>query len=143
MEFESFSEGDLLYIGIKEGETAPVDSLLAILGNKGEDISKLIQINDDNNDDDNNEKKIAESNVKSEKKVEDSKLSLSDVSKQVEIITMPRLSDTMEEGTVAKWFKKVGDSLNGLVIEEKIWKLFQLSRECSDGIKNIFIFFAE
>ncbi len=102
MEFESFSEGELLYIGIKEGETAPVDSLLAILGNKGEDISKLIQINDDINEDDKNEKKLAESNVKSEKKVEDSKLSLSDVSKQVEIITMPRLSDTMEEGTVAR-----------------------------------------
>ena len=58
MEFESFSEGELLYIGIKEGETAPVDSLLAILGNKGEDISKLIQINDDINDEDHNEKKI-------------------------------------------------------------------------------------
>ena len=56
-------------------------------------------------------KKIAESNIKSEKKVEDSKLSLSDVSKQVEIITMPRLSDTMEEGRVAKWYKKVGDSV--------------------------------
>ena len=42
MEFESFSEGELLYIGIKEGETAPVDSLLAILGNKGEDISKSV-----------------------------------------------------------------------------------------------------
>ena len=111
MEFESFSEGELLYIGIKEGETAPVDSLLAILGNKGEDISKLMQINDDINDEDHNEKKIAESNIKSEKKVEDSKLSLSDVSKQVEIITMPRLSDTMEEGRVAKWFKKVGDSV--------------------------------
>ena len=111
MEFESFSEGELLHIGIKEGETAPVDSLLAILGNKGEDISKLIQINDDINEEDHNEKKIAESSIKSEKKVEDSKLSLSDVSKQVEIIKMPRLSDTMEEGTVAKWFKKVGDSV--------------------------------
>ena len=110
MEFESFSEGELLHIGIKEGETAPVDSLLAILGNKGEDISKLIQINDDINDEDSNEK-IAESNIKFEKKVEDSKLSLSDVSKEVEIITMPRLSDTMEEGRVAKWFKKVGDSV--------------------------------
>ena len=43
-------EGELLHIGIKEGETAPVDSLLAILGNKGEDISKLIQINDDINE---------------------------------------------------------------------------------------------
>ena len=30
----------------------------------------------------------------------------------VEVITMPRLSDTMEEGTVAKWNKKVGDPVN-------------------------------
>ena len=42
MEFESFNSGTLLYIGIPEGETAPVDSLLAIIGNEGEDISALI-----------------------------------------------------------------------------------------------------
>src|SRR6478752_6684526 len=42
MEFESFNSGTLLYIGIPEGETAPVDSLLAIIGNEGEDISSLI-----------------------------------------------------------------------------------------------------
>ena len=38
MEFESFKEGELLHIGIEEGGTAPVDSLLAIIGSKGEDI---------------------------------------------------------------------------------------------------------
>jgi pyruvate dehydrogenase E2 component (dihydrolipoyllysine-residue acetyltransferase) len=43
MEFESFNEGTLLYIGIQEGETAPVDSLLAIIGNKDEDIDALIK----------------------------------------------------------------------------------------------------
>ncbi|GCD79175.1 pyruvate dehydrogenase complex dihydrolipoamide acetyltransferase [Schleiferia thermophila] len=42
MEFESFQEGVLLYIGVNEGETAPVDSILAILGEEGEDISALI-----------------------------------------------------------------------------------------------------
>src|SRR6478609_9576166 len=42
MEFESFNEGTLLYIGIPEGETAPVDSLLAIIGKEGEDVSALI-----------------------------------------------------------------------------------------------------
>ena len=42
MEFESFNSGTLLYIGIPAGETAPVDSLLAIIGNEGEDISALI-----------------------------------------------------------------------------------------------------
>lgn len=42
MEFESFQEGVLLYIGVEEGGTAPVDSILAILGEEGEDISALI-----------------------------------------------------------------------------------------------------
>ena len=111
MEFESFNEGVLLYIGIKEGETAPVDSLLAILGEKGEDISKLIGINDEDDSKDKNQENIVESQDKSEKKIEDSKLSSLPLSKNVEIITMPRLSDTMEEGRVAKWFKKVGDQV--------------------------------
>jgi len=43
MEFESFSEGTLLYIGLKDGEGAPVDSLLAIIGNKGENIDAIIK----------------------------------------------------------------------------------------------------
>ena len=42
MEFESFYEGTLLHIGIEEGETAPVDTLLAIIGEEGEDISGLL-----------------------------------------------------------------------------------------------------
>ncbi|WP_299526615.1 dihydrolipoamide acetyltransferase family protein [uncultured Lutibacter sp.] len=43
MEFESFSEGTLLYIGLKDGEGAPVDSLLAIIGDKGENIDAIIK----------------------------------------------------------------------------------------------------
>ena len=42
MEFESFQEGEILHIGISEGDSAPVDSLLAIIGKKGEDISTMI-----------------------------------------------------------------------------------------------------
>ncbi len=42
MEFESFNEGTLLHIGVQEGESAPVDTLLAIIGDKGEDISGLL-----------------------------------------------------------------------------------------------------
>ncbi|MEG2100043.1 MAG: pyruvate dehydrogenase complex dihydrolipoamide acetyltransferase [Flavobacterium sp.] len=41
MEFESFNAGTLLYIGIQEGNTAPVDSLLAIIGPAGTDISGI------------------------------------------------------------------------------------------------------
>ncbi|MDQ3190900.1 MAG: E3 binding domain-containing protein, partial [Bacteroidota bacterium] len=43
MEFESFQEGYLLHQGIKTGSSAPVDSILAILGEKDEDISKLLK----------------------------------------------------------------------------------------------------
>jgi pyruvate dehydrogenase E2 component (dihydrolipoamide acetyltransferase) len=43
MEFESFNEGTLLYIGLKDGESAPVDSLLAIIGEEGEDIDAIIK----------------------------------------------------------------------------------------------------
>src|SRR5690554_4637507 len=46
MEFESFYEGTLLYIGIQEGETAPVDSVLAIVGEEGEDYKALLNGND-------------------------------------------------------------------------------------------------
>jgi len=42
MEFESFYEGTLLHIGVEEGDGAPVDELLAIIGEEGEDISDLI-----------------------------------------------------------------------------------------------------
>lgn len=42
MEFESFQNGVLLYIGVETGKAAPVDSILAILGNEGEDVSAVI-----------------------------------------------------------------------------------------------------
>lgn len=43
MEFESFQDGVLLHIGVEEGKTAPVDSILAILGEKGEDIKGFLE----------------------------------------------------------------------------------------------------
>lgn len=43
MDFEAFQEGTLLYIGVEEGNTVPVDSILAILGEKGEDVESLLK----------------------------------------------------------------------------------------------------
>jgi pyruvate dehydrogenase E2 component (dihydrolipoamide acetyltransferase) len=103
MEFESFNEGTLLYIGVQEGETAPVDVLLAIIGAVGEDISEFINENSNAEVISENEK---ETIIETEVKIEDKPLTTPD---GVEVITMPRLSDTMEEGTVATWNKKVGD----------------------------------
>jgi pyruvate dehydrogenase E2 component (dihydrolipoamide acetyltransferase) len=42
MDFESFQDGTLLYIGAKEGEAAAVDSVIAILGTEGEDYQALL-----------------------------------------------------------------------------------------------------
>ncbi len=119
MEFESFYEGTLLHIGINEGETAPVDSLLAIIGKKDEDISGLIG---GKSSDKKDSKSVKSSEVKEESKKEDSKEKSSDKQPEssaasdelpdgVEVITMPRLSDTMTEGTVASWLKKEGDKV--------------------------------
>ena len=42
MEFESFQDGVLLHIGVDKGATAPVDSVLCVLGEKGEDFADLL-----------------------------------------------------------------------------------------------------
>ena len=106
MEFESFNEGELLHIGIQEGGTAPVDTLLAIIGDKGEDISALLSGGDVTTSEPEEEKVVAPS--------VDTGTSSETVAmpEGAEVITMPRLSDTMEEGTVAKWNIKVGDTVN-------------------------------
>ena len=106
MEFESFHEGTLLHIGIAEGETANVDALLAIIGEKGEDISMHLtpsssQANPDT---------TTEENTQQTQEVAPSSQAAA-IPEGVEVITMPRLSDTMEEGTVASWLKKEGDSI--------------------------------
>lgn len=106
MEFESFNEGTLLHIGIQEGETAKVDSLLAIIGEEGEDISDLLNGGASSNE-------VAKSEEKTEDKKEDTTEAESseELPEGVTVVTMPRLSDTMEEGTVATWLKKVGDEV--------------------------------
>ncbi len=106
MEFESFNEGTLLYIGIPEGETAPVDSLLAIIGKEGEDVSALIA-------GDSKPAVTEDATAKTEAKTETAApgKATSELPKGVIVVTMPRLSDTMTEGTVATWLKKVGDKV--------------------------------
>ena len=103
-DFESEFNGTLLYIGTEEGSNSPVDSVLAIIGNAGEDISGLVS--------------GGNSAPQTEEKKEEVAVSEPEVSAVsaeipagVEVITMPRLSDTMTEGKVAKWHKNVGDDV--------------------------------
>lgn len=107
MEFESFHEGTLLYIGIKEGETTKVDNLLAIIGEEGEDYSALIK---NTGPEETIESEKSDAKNDAEPKEGHSK-AFEEMLDGVEIITMPRLSDTMTEGTVAKWLKKEGEKV--------------------------------
>lgn len=117
MEFESFNEGTLLYIGIPAGETAPIDSLLAIIGNEGEDISALIAgkatpATSDAKEANPESKEIPLApEVKKEEIATAPATAAASLPKGVIVVTMPRLSDTMTEGTVATWLKKVGDKV--------------------------------
>ncbi len=119
MDFESFYEGTLLYIGIKEGETTKVDELLAIIGNEGEDISDLVKGGSSKDKKESKEESKTDSEDKKEEKQtsKENESNDSESSKDVEVpegvtvVSMPRLSDTMEEGTVASWMKKVGDKV--------------------------------
>ncbi|MGB0891069.1 MAG: 2-oxo acid dehydrogenase subunit E2 [Flavobacteriaceae bacterium] len=104
MEFESFHEGTLLHIGVNEGETAPVDTLLAIIGEEGEDFSALL--NGAASTTETTTEQIAE--TKEETKNETAAV---EVPEGTQVVTMPRLSDTMTDGTVASWLKNVGDKV--------------------------------
>jgi len=103
MEFESFHEGTLLHIGVQAGETAPVDVLLAIIGDEDEDVSALL--NADLPSEETKEEAVVTATAAP------SETEAATIPEGVEIINMPRLSDTMEEGTVASWLKQVGDAV--------------------------------
>ena len=123
MEFESFYEGTLLHIEIQEGITATVDSLLCIIGEEGEDISQfLVPVNEslptssDNNQldlvDQINEQESTETVDPVTSLTSDKTDDVTNESGSIDYITMPRLSDTMEEGTISSWLKNVGDKVS-------------------------------
>ena len=123
MEFESFYDGTLLHIAIEEGVAASVDAMLCIIGEDGEDISSILntkieessnsqldlvdQINQQEKIDDNHSEIENADSVSTDK---DKTVINENIN--VEYITMPRLSDTMEEGTISTWLKKVGDDIS-------------------------------
>ncbi|MFP3595608.1 2-oxo acid dehydrogenase subunit E2 [Chryseobacterium sp. SIMBA_029] len=108
-DFESEIEGTLLYVGVEEGAAAAVDSILAIIGNEGEDISALKGGSAPAAG--GSEEKKSEEESKTENNAPSAEQTTAEVPAGVEVITMPRLSDTMTEGKVAKWHKNVGDTV--------------------------------
>lgn len=110
MDFESYQEGTLLYTGPKEGEAVPIDAIIAVLGEEGEDYKALLEEDKSNSSTANEETKTEETAPSAS----DSDSAESDVTADdlgVTVITMPLLSDTMTEGVIADWNFKVGDEI--------------------------------
>lgn len=107
MDFESYQEGTLLYIGPKEGDAVAIDAVIAILGEEGEDYKALLD----------GAASAPEIKEETEVKVEETpNLASSEDIVTAEdlgctVITMPLLSDTMTEGVIAQWNFKVGDTI--------------------------------
>lgn len=106
MDYESFNDGTVLYLGAEEGEAVAVDGILAIVGKEGEDYKALL------NDNGSTSEEKEEEALKEEKSAPAEKAEKIDTSSiNAEIVRMPKMSDTMEEGVIASWLKKVGDSV--------------------------------
>ena len=115
MELESYKDGTLLHIGGDKGVKIQVDDLLAIVGKAGEDISALLKGGGTTAK---KEDLKNEATTQLTNKPVDQSTTL-DVSKMDEVVLMPRLSDTMEEGVIAAWHKNVGDTVKkGEVLAE-------------------------
>jgi len=108
MELESYQDGVLLHIGTPRGGKLQVNDLLAIFGKAGEDITDLIA----------GAKSAPATTATAEAPVASTTTTSAapsasgvDYAKMEEVVLMPRLSDTMTEGVIAGWQKKVGDTV--------------------------------
>ncbi len=105
MELESYEDGVLLHIGVKEQEAVPVDGVIAVIGKKGEDFQALLTGSSANNSEQKKElEEVPEIADKPDEKIDTSGINAT-------LITMPKMSDTMTEGTIASWLMKVGDQV--------------------------------
>ncbi|MEY3564189.1 MAG: hypothetical protein RJA23_359 [Bacteroidota bacterium] len=110
MELESYEEGVLLYVGVKEKDSVPVNGIIAIIGEKGEAFQHLLS-----------------GAPAAAPKVEAAIPAAAEVKAPASVtssipavvVTMPKMSDTMQEGTISAWLKKVGDAVkSGEIIAE-------------------------
>ena len=108
MDFESYQDGTLLYIGVQEGSAVPVDQVIAVLGKEGEDYKAAL------NAEAPAPVAATEAAPAPQPSADTSKpaapaVDLSSI--PATVIRMPLLSDTMTEGTIEKWNFKVGDKV--------------------------------
>jgi len=107
MDFESFQDGTLLYIGVEEGKAVPVDTVIAVLGKAGEDYKSALEGAGN-----------GAAAPAAEAPKEEAKPAAAPAAPKIDtsnipatVIRMPLLSDTMTEGVIQKWNFKVGDKV--------------------------------
>jgi len=109
MDYESFNTGTVLYLGAQEGQAVKINDVLAIVGNKGEDYQSLLagaqQAGASGGKTDTKPETKAE--TKTENVAVAEAIDTSGI--KAEIVLMPKMSDTMSEGVIAAWHKKIGD----------------------------------
>jgi len=104
MDYESYHDGTVLYLGAQEGEGVKVDGILAIVGEPNEDYSDLLNSSSTS-------APAVKETVEEVASVVSEKESVDVSSVNAEIVRMPKMSDTMEEGVISSWHKKVGDTV--------------------------------
>lgn len=112
MDLESYWDGTVLFIGVEEGKAVPIDAVIAVIGKEGEDYKAQLEAESG--------AAAAPAPVAEAKEAapaaapQSAGLSEEELSKKgVTVIRMPLLSDTMTEGVIAEWHKKVGDKVKG------------------------------
>jgi pyruvate dehydrogenase E2 component (dihydrolipoamide acetyltransferase) len=110
MELESYQDGVLLHIGVAEKQAVAIDGLLAIIGKAGENIEALLANSQSNNPSAVAAPKV-ETTAKQEVHIPVVSPAVAPANVKATVIRMPKMSDTMTEGVIAKWLKKVGDKV--------------------------------
>lgn len=117
MDFESYQDGTLLYIGVEEGKAVPIDAVIGVIGKEGEDYKAALDAEGKSSTSSDAAPKEGATVTQESKPVEDKKPAATvapkvDTSKiPATVIRMPALSDTMTEGIINKWNFKVGDKI--------------------------------
>src|ERR1700742_1960630 len=117
MDFESYQDGTLLYIGVEEGKAVPIDAVIGVIGKEGKDYQAALDAEGGSPAPAAEKKEEAKPAEEKPATATESKPAATaapkvDISKiPATVIRMPALSDTMTEGVINKWNFKVGDKV--------------------------------
>lgn len=111
MEVMPYADGTLLYIGVEKGKAAKVNDIIAIVGKEGEDYQSILDAEGSSAASNSGAPAEEKPAATEEKKEEKPKKASKPKSGDATVVRMPLLSDTMTEGKIVAWHKKVGDTV--------------------------------